>query len=82
MTEKLQWSLSTEFCRQEYWSGLPFPPPGDLANPGVELESPELQVDFFFFFFFYHLRYQEQWISSKGYSQKSLQKSEQIVKSF
>ena len=50
MTEKLQWSLSTEFCRQEYWSGLPFPPPGDLANPGVELESPELQVDFFFFF--------------------------------
>ena len=48
-TEKLQWSLSMEFCRQEYWSGLPFPPPGDLANPGVEPESPALQVDFLFF---------------------------------
>ena len=51
MTEKLQWSLSMEFCRQEYWSGLPLPPPGDLANPGVELESPDLQVDFFLLFF-------------------------------
>ena len=27
--------------RQEYWSGLPFPPPGDLPDPGIELESPE-----------------------------------------
>ena len=26
--------------RQEYWSGLPFPPPGDLPNPGIELTSP------------------------------------------
>ena len=26
---------------QEYWSGLPFPPPGDLPNPGIESESPE-----------------------------------------
>ena len=26
--------------RQEYWSGLPFPPPGDLPDPGMELESP------------------------------------------
>ena len=28
--------LSMEFFRQEYWSGLPFPPPGDLPNPGIE----------------------------------------------
>ena len=34
------------FSRQEYWSGLPFPSPGDLSNPGMELRSPSLQVDF------------------------------------
>ena len=33
------------FPRQEYWSRLPFPPPGDLPNPGIELESPALQAD-------------------------------------
>ena len=33
------------FSRQEYWSGLPCPPPGDLPNPGTELRSPELQTD-------------------------------------
>ena len=32
--------LSMGFSRQEYWSGLPFPPPGDLPNPGMEPESP------------------------------------------
>ena len=37
--------LSTEFSRQEYWSGLPFPSPGDLPNPGIEPESPTLQAD-------------------------------------
>ena len=31
--------------QQEYWSGLPFPSPGDLPNPGIELRSPTLQVD-------------------------------------
>ena len=31
--------------RQEYWGGLPFPSPGDLADPGIEPESPELQAD-------------------------------------
>ena len=31
--------LYMEFSRQEYWSGLPFPPPGDLPNPGTELSS-------------------------------------------
>ena len=34
--------LSMEFSRQEYWSGLSFPPPGDLPNPGIKLESPAL----------------------------------------
>ena len=36
---------SVGFSRREYWSGLPFPPPGDLPNPGIELKSPALQVD-------------------------------------
>ena len=31
--------LSIEFSRQEYWSGLPFPTPGDLPDPGIELMS-------------------------------------------
>ena len=34
-----------EFSRQEYWSELPFPPPGDLPNPGVEPRFLALQVD-------------------------------------
>ena len=33
------------FSRQEYWSGLPFPSPGDLPNPGIEPGSPALQAD-------------------------------------
>ena len=37
--------LSMEFSRQEYWSGLPFPTPGDLPDPGIEPGSPELQAD-------------------------------------
>ena len=37
--------LSMGFSKQEYWSGLPFPSPGDLPHPGTEPESPELQVD-------------------------------------
>ena len=37
--------LSMEFLRQEYWSGLPFPSPGDLPNPGIEPGSPALQAD-------------------------------------
>ena len=37
--------LSMEFSRQEYWSGLPFPSPGDLPDPGMEPGSPELQAD-------------------------------------
>ena len=34
-----------EFSRQEYWSGLPFPSPGNLLTPGTEPESPALQAD-------------------------------------
>ena len=34
------------FSRQEYWSGLPFPSPGDLPDPGMEPESPALQAHF------------------------------------
>ena len=37
--------LSMGFSRQEYWSGLPFPSPGDLPNPGIELGSPAFQAD-------------------------------------
>ena len=33
------------FSRQEYWSGLPFPSPGDLPNPGIEPRSPEFQAE-------------------------------------
>ena len=40
-----QASLSMEFSKQEYWSGLPFPPPKDLPNPGTEPTPPALQAD-------------------------------------
>ena len=39
-----QTPLSMEFSRQEYWTGLPFPSPGDLFNPGIEPGSPALQT--------------------------------------
>ena len=38
--------LSMGFSRQEYWSGLPCPPPGALPNPGIEPGAPALQADF------------------------------------
>ena len=44
-TVACQASLSMGFCRQEYQSGLPFPSPGDLPNPEIELGSPALQTD-------------------------------------
>ena len=40
-----QASPSMGFSRQEYWSGLPFPSPGDLPNPRIEPGSPALQAD-------------------------------------
>ena len=36
---------SMGFSREEYWSGLPFPSPGDLPNPGIKPRSPALQSD-------------------------------------
>ena len=36
---------SMGFSRQEYWSGVPFPSPGDLPDPGIEPESPALLAD-------------------------------------
>ena len=40
-----QASLPMGFSRQGYWSGLPFPSPGDLSDPGIEPGSPALQTD-------------------------------------
>ena len=37
--------LSMGFSRQEYWSGLPFPSPGDIPDPGIKPGSPALQAD-------------------------------------
>ena len=37
--------LSTGFSRQEYWSGLPVPSPGDFPDPGIKPASPALQAD-------------------------------------
>ena len=51
LTFATQWTvarqapLSIEFSRQKYWSGLPFPSPGDLPDPGIEPGYPALQVD-------------------------------------
>ena len=44
-TVAYQAPLSMEFSRQEYWSGLPFPSPGDLPDPGINPGSPALQAD-------------------------------------
>ena len=41
-TTACQAPLSMGFPRQEYWSGLPFPTPGDLPNPGIKPTSPAL----------------------------------------
>ena len=46
-TVAYQTSPSMGFSRQEYWSGLPFPIPGDFPNPGIELISPALAGRFF-----------------------------------
>ena len=39
--------VSMGFPREDYWSGLPFPSPGDLPEPGIETTSPALQEDSF-----------------------------------
>ena len=45
LQEACQPPLSMEFSRQEYWSGLLFPSPGDLPDPGIEPGSPALQAE-------------------------------------
>ena len=44
-TVALQDPLSMEFPKQEYWSGLPFPSPGDLPDLGIKSSSPTLQAE-------------------------------------
>ena len=44
-TVAYQASPSMGFSRQEYWSGLPFPSPGDLPDPGIEPWFPTLEVE-------------------------------------
>ena len=44
-TVAYQAPLSMGFSRQEYWSGLPFPSPGDLPDPGIKPRSPALEAD-------------------------------------
>ena len=44
-TVAYQAPLSMEFSRQEYWSGLPFPSPGDLPDLGIEPRSPAMEAD-------------------------------------
>ena len=44
-TVAYQLPLSMGLSRQEYWSGLVFPSPGDLPDPGIESRSPALQAD-------------------------------------
>ena len=46
-TVAYQVPLSMEVSRQEYWSGLPFPTPGDLPDPGIDLATPALGGGFF-----------------------------------
>ena len=46
-TVACQVPLFMRFPRQEHWSGFPFPPPGDLSDPGIEPASPALAGGFF-----------------------------------
>ena len=55
-----------EFSRQEYWSGLPFPSPGDLPNPEMEPESSALQVDSLLLEPPLKLAMQETWVQFLG----------------
>ena len=55
--------ISMGFSRQEHWSGLPFPPPGDLPDPGIQTES--LNVSCIGRWVLYHLSHQGSHISLK-----------------
>ena len=87
--------LPKEFSIQEFWSGLPFPSPGDLPNPGIEPGSPALQADslpteppgkhkeiFYFhylFLSFYLLSYEDVIIRSQPKSQEKSREADQIL---
>ena len=45
LCDPMDYIESMEFSRPKYWSGLPFPSPGDLPNPGIQPRSPALQAD-------------------------------------
>ena len=66
-TAAQQAPLSTGLSRQEHCSGLPFPPPGALSNPGMELQSPALASGFF-----YHLSHQGRLFAVLGCGEDSL----------
>ena len=55
--------LTMGFSRQEYWSGVPFPSPGDLPNPGIKLCSPSLQQ----ILYNWAPRMQNWWLQSTSY---------------
>ena len=54
-TVACQAPLSMGFSRQEDWSGLPFPSPGDLPDPGTEPRSPALQADSYMWDLFFKI---------------------------
>ena len=45
LCDHMDCSLPGSLSRQEYWSGLPSPSPGDLPNPGIKSQSPAMQAD-------------------------------------
>ena len=63
--------LSMGFSRQEYWSGLPFPSPGDLPDPGIEPRSPGLQADSLPTELFL-IRSLSKWGKKKGHTEKTV----------
>ena len=75
------WTVACEappsmgFSRQEYWSGVPFPSPGDLPNPGIKPRSPTLQVDA------YHLRVRVWWSVWRSTSLCRRRKSQMLTSS-
>ena len=76
--------LSMGFPRQEYWNGVPFPPLGDLLDPGIEpwyLTSPALadRVSFFFSFFFNHWATWEARVTWSKYTWRTYNCAQHIV---
>ena len=71
------------FPRQEYWSGLPFPPPGDLPNPGIQPVSPALLSRFFIVLcYFFSIIYWEVYKFYRFFSKNQLLVSFYLVLKF